>query len=99
VDNNQISMLGRTDDMVSHRDLGRKFEAFGWRAVDVPEGHSVNAISHALRECRACTAGVPHAVIVNTVKGHRVPGLHDTPLSHVTAIKPDLIDQLLNLDK
>ena len=95
VDNNQISMLGRTDDMVSHRDLKAKFEAFGWRAVDVPEGHSVTAIDAALRECRASTERVPQAVIVNTLKGNRVPGLEDAPLSHVTAIKPDLIDELL----
>ena len=39
----------------------------------------------------------PQAVIVNTLKGHRVPGLQDAPLSHVTAIKPDLIDELLVL--
>lgn len=95
VDNNQISMLGRTNDMVSHRDLKAKFEAFGWRAVNVPDGHSVTAIGAALRACRASTAGVPQAVIVNTLKGHRVPGLQDAPLSHVTAIKTDLIDELL----
>ena len=35
VDNNQISMLGPTDDMVSHRDLKAKFEAFGWSASEV----------------------------------------------------------------
>jgi transketolase len=97
VDNNQISMLGRTDEMVSHRDLRSKFEAFGWRAVDVQDGHSVTAIAAALAECRASTAGVPQAVIVNTLKGNRVPGLQDAALSHVTVIKPDLIDELLEL--
>jgi len=95
VDNNQISMLGRTDEMVSHRDLKAKFEAFGWRAINVSDGHSVSAIEGALRACRASTAGVPQAVIVNTLKGHRVPGLQDAPLSHVTAIKTELIDELL----
>ena len=53
------------------------------------------AIDAALRECRASTERVPQAVIVNTLKGNRVPGLEDAPLSHVTAIKPDLIDELL----
>jgi transketolase len=95
VDNNQISMLGRTDDMVSHRDLRVKFEAFGWRAVDVADGHSVAEIGGALRACRAHSGGMPQAVVVNTLKGHRVPGLQDAPLSHVTAINPDLIDELL----
>jgi transketolase len=95
IDNNQISMLGRTDEMVSHRDLKSKFEAFGWRATEVQDGHSVTAIVAALADCRASIAGVPRAVIVNTLKGNRVPGLQDAALSHVTAIKPDLIDELL----
>ena len=95
VDNNQISMLGRTDDMVSHRDLKVKFEAFGWRALEVSDGHSIEAIADALTSCRASMAGVPQALIVNTLKGHRVPGLEGAPLSHVTSINSDIIDKLL----
>jgi transketolase len=38
-------------------------------------------------------------LVVNTRKGHRVPGLENTPLSHVTAIKPEMIDQLLKGDE
>jgi transketolase len=34
-------------------------------------------------------------IIANTRKGHRVPGLENADLSHVTAIKPELIDELL----
>ena len=41
----------------------------------------------------------PKALIVNTRKGNRVPDLENAPLSHVTAIKPDLIDQLLGEGK
>ncbi|SCY20861.1 transketolase [Nitrosospira sp. Nl5] len=95
VDNNQISMLGPTDEIVSHRDLRNKFEAFGWAARDVPDGHSVTAIGEALLECRHDRSGKPKVVIVNTRKGNRVPGLENAPLSHVTAIKSDLVDQLL----
>jgi transketolase len=95
VDNNQISMLGPTDDIVSHRSLVEKFEAFGWSAVEVAEGHSVTAIHAALMKCRQDTSGKPKAVVVNTRKGNQVPGLENAPLSHVTAIKPELIDQLL----
>lgn len=95
VDNNQISMLGHTDEIVSHRNLTDKFEVFGWTAREVNDGHSVMAISEALLECKRDGSGKPKAIIVNTRKGHRVPGLENAPLSHVTAIKPDLIDQLL----
>lgn len=95
VDNNQISMLGPTDEIVSHRNLAGKFEAFGWSASEVNDGHSIAAIGKALLECQRDDSGKPKAIIMNTRKGNRVPGLENAPLSHVTAIKPDLIDQLL----
>ena len=95
VDNNQISMLGHTDEIVSHRNLADKFEAFGWTAREVKDGHSVAAIGKALLECRHDDSGKPKVIIMNTRKGNRVPGLENAPLSHVTAIKPDLIEQLL----
>ena len=95
VDNNQISMLGPTDEIVSHRSLKKKFEAFGWAAMDVEEGHSTEAIGEALRAIGNDDTRRPRALIVNTRKGNRVPGLENAPLSHVTAIKSDVIDQLL----
>ncbi|NWB87275.1 transketolase [Pseudomonas gingeri] len=95
VDNNQISMLGPTDDIVSHRDLSAKFSAFGWSTQVVADGHSPQAIAHALNVSRASDAGKPQVIIVNTRKGHRVPGLENAPLSHITPIAPQLMDQLL----
>lgn len=95
VDNNQISMLGPTEDIVNHRNLVKKFEVFGWHAIEVIEGHSVTAVHQALIDSRALPPGQPKAIVVQTRKGNRVPGLENAPLSHVTAIKPDLIDQLL----
>lgn len=99
VDNNQISMLGPTDEIVSHRNLCGKLEAFGWIANEVTEGHSVAAIHAALTTYRQDRSPQPRALVVNTRKGHRVPGLENTPLSHVTAIKPEVIDRLLREDE
>lgn len=99
VDNNRISMLGATDDIVSHRDLVGKFRVFGWDAAEVKEGHSVAAVHGALTACRRNRSGQPKALIVNTRKGHRVPGLENESLSHVTAVGPDLIDRLLEDDE
>lgn len=98
VDNNHISMLGPTDEIISHRNLAEKFEAFGWSAREVIDGHSVSAIGKALLECQQDDSGKPKVVIVNTRKGNGVPGLENAPLSHVSAIKPDLIDQLIGED-
>jgi len=95
VDNNEISMLGHTDTIVSHRSLVSKFEVFGWSAREVETGHSVAAIHAALTDCRSDRSGKPKAVVVRTRKGNQVPGLENAPLSHVTAIKQEVIDQLL----
>jgi transketolase len=88
-------MLGATDEIISHRDLQAKFSAFGWQAQVVIDGHSPQAIATALNASRASTAEKPQAIIVNTRKGHRVPGLENAPLSHVTPIAPELMAQLL----
>jgi transketolase len=95
VDNNQISMLGHTDEIVSHLDLKLKLEAFGWHVVQVENGHDVSEVFNALKSVQTVTEVKPKAIIFQTSKGNRVPGLENAPLSHITAIKPDLIDRLL----
>ena len=95
VDNNKICMLGPTDEIVSHRVLEDKFKSFGWSVICVEDGHSVVEINQALQRSLQNNVDSPKAVIVNTRKGNRVPGLENAPLSHVTAIKPELLDQLL----
>lgn len=95
VDNNRTSMLGHTDDIVSHGDLAGKLETFGWRVRTVDDGHSIERILDTLQAARENPDGKPTAVIANTLKGRGVPGLENAPLSHVTAIKPELIQQLL----
>jgi transketolase len=99
VDNNQISMLGPTDEIISHLNLVEKFNAFGWIAKEVVDGHSVMGIGEALLEYRSDKSGKPKVIIANTRKGNRVPGLESAALSHVTAVKPELIDRLLKEGK
>jgi transketolase len=99
VDFNQVCMLGFTNEIISHRNLVEKFTAFGWHAILVEDGHSVNQIYSALIKSNKGLSNKPRAIIVNTIKGNRVPGLENTPLSHVTAIKAELIDKLLENGK
>lgn len=99
VDNNQICMLGPTDEIVSHRNLMEKFAAFGWATFAVEDGHSVVQLYEVFSIASAHKTGKPKVVVANTKKGNRVPGLENTPLSHVTAIKPDLINRLLGEDE
>ena len=94
VDNNHISMLGFTDDIVSHDGLSSRLEAFGWKCSEV-DGHNVQAVQEALLNLKETAGGQPKALIAHTLKGRGVPGLENEPLSHILVPKAELIDSLL----
>lgn len=95
VDDNRISMLGYTDDIVSHGSLSDRFRAFGWTAREV-DGHDVEAVREQLLAMKNEAAGHPKVLIAHTRKGRGVPGLEHAPLSHILNPKPELIDGLLS---
>lgn len=94
VDNNRISMLGHTDDIVSHGRLGDRLGAFGWSCAEV-DGHDVDAVCAALHAMKAQRNGAPKALIAHTIKGRGVPGLEDAPLCHIMNPKLETLDRLL----
>ena len=98
VDNNRISMLGFTEDAVSHGDLPARLRAFGWECTEV-DGHDVMAVHESLHHMKAAANGKPKILIANTLKGHGVPFLENESLSHVMNIKPEILNQLLDKQK
>lgn len=94
VDNNQISMLGFTDEIVSHGSLFNRLNAFGWECCEV-DGHDVYAVQAELQKMKNAHNGKPKALIAKTLKGRGVPGLENAALSHIMNPKPELIDELL----
>jgi len=95
VDDNSISMLGYTDDIVSHGNLGARLSSFGWDCLEI-QGHDVFALQGALQQQKIKLDGKPKALIAKTLKGRGVPGLENEPLSHIINPKPELIDSLLS---
>lgn len=95
VDDNRISMLGYTDDIISHNSLRMRLNAFGWECSEV-DGHDVLAVHAALRRIKDQADGKPKALIARTLKGRDVPGLENAPLSHIMNPKPELLDTLLD---
>ena len=94
VDNNKVSMLGYTDDIISQSELPARLTAFGWDCSEC-DGHDVAALAAALHRMKRRADGRPKALIAHTLKGRGVPGLENAPLSHVINPKPELIDELL----
>lgn len=94
VDDNKISMLGFTDDIVSHGSLMNRLQSFGWDCLEV-DGHDVLAVQASLSVLKGQRFERPKALIARTIKGRGVPGLENAALSHILNPKPDLIDKLL----
>lgn len=94
IDNNKISMLDHTDNIVTHDNLEKRLQSFGFACVTV-NGHDVSSVQQALRDMKQSHLGQPKALIANTKKGHGVPKLEDMPLCHILNPKPELLDELL----
>jgi transketolase len=94
VDDNRISMLGFTEEIVSHGSLAARLSAFGWDCEEV-DGHDVLALQAALRRMKTTLHGKPKALIARTIKGRGIPGMENAPLSHVMSLKPEMIDKIL----
>lgn len=94
VDDNRISMLDHTDNIISHDSLSERLQAFGFECDEV-DGHDVLALQKKLTHMKTRAAGKPKALIAHTRKGHGVPGLENESLCHIINPKPELLDTLL----
>ena len=79
-DDNYVTLAAGTDITFSE-DRARRFEAYGWHTVSVPDGNDVAAIDAALRAARAETAR-PSLILVRTHIGFGAPNKHDSFEAH-----------------
>jgi len=94
VDDNQICMLGFTNEINSLGVLSQRLASFGWNCLEV-DGHDVMAVHQALWSLKNTRDGRPKALVARTVKGRGVPGLENAPMSHVMSPKAEIIEALL----
>ena len=75
VDNNNLQIDGRIDEVNSPYPIDKKFEAFNFHVINV-DGHNFDELDAAFKEARA-TKGMPTAIIAKTVKGKGVSFMED----------------------
>ncbi|WP_267423496.1 1-deoxy-D-xylulose-5-phosphate synthase N-terminal domain-containing protein [Methylobacterium sp. GC_Met_2] len=95
IDDNATAMLDHTRNIIGHGDLAARLRAFGWDAEVIEDGHDVNAVYGVLAAMKDRHAGRPKAAIARTIKGRGMPGIENASLSHVMALKPEILSQLL----
>ncbi len=79
-DDNSITIDGRTDLSFSE-EVGRRFEAYGWRVLQVDDGNDLGAIDAALDDAGAQEAQ-PTLIVLRTVIGDPAPTKRDTSGAH-----------------
>jgi transketolase len=79
-DDNGITIDGTTD-LAYTEDVTRRFEAYGWHVLSVPDGNDTGAIREALAEARAASDR-PSLIRVHTVIGFGSPSKAGTSASH-----------------
>lgn len=75
VDENGLQIDGACSDVMCLGEVARKFEAFGWHAIEAP-GHDIAALHEALQAAKSWSEG-PAVVVARTVKGKGVSFMED----------------------
>ncbi|RJS13879.1 transketolase [Corallococcus sp. H22C18031201] len=79
-DSNHISIDGNTE-LAFTEDVGRRFEAYGWRVLRVADANDLNALSQAYRTFKE-QRGKPTLIIVTSHIGYGAPKKQDTASAH-----------------
>jgi transketolase len=90
VDYNHQQLDGFLKDILDPAPLVEKFEAFGWRTIEI-DGHDFNQVIPALETARAAKDGKPTCIVANTIKGKGVSFMENNPEWHGVAPKPEQV--------
>ncbi len=93
VDNNRISSMTKTEEVIDMRPLRNRFAGFGFKVHDV-DGHDLNALHNAINDLiSGSEIGV---IICNTIKGKGIPFAEWDPIWHYRTLNEELYKQALN---
>mgnify|MGYP001584456931 CR=1 FL=1 len=86
IDRNQMSVMGKTEEIVKLEPLRSKWQAFGWRVREI-DGHDSEAILGACMEAREVNLAErrPTMIIAETIKGYPIKEVEGQALWHGVA--------------
>lgn len=96
VDYNKKQIDGGTDDVLPLGDLRAKFEAFGWKVLEISEGNNIEAIINTLNEAKSLTGkGQPICILMHTEMGNGVDFMMHTHAWHGKAPNDEQLEAAL----
>ena len=97
VDYNGQQIDGSTEDVLDIGDLKQKFEAFGWKVLEVEEGNSLDKVYETLSTAKENSKkGKPIVILMKTVMGNGVDFMMHTHEWHGKAPNDDQLKVPLN---
>ncbi|MCH1444209.1 MAG: transketolase [Flavobacteriaceae bacterium] len=97
VDYNGQQIDGSTEDVLDIGDLKQKFEAFGWKVLEVEEGNSLDKVYKTLSIAKENSKkGKPIVILMKTVMGNGVDFMMHTHEWHGKAPNDDQLKIALN---
>jgi transketolase len=93
IDNNRISSITKTEDVIDLRPLKTRFEGFGLNTYDV-DGHNVDEISRCIEV--GAKSYRPTVIICNTVKGKDIPFAEWEAIWHYRSLNEELFNQAMS---
>lgn len=86
IDLNGQQIDGPTEKIMNNRDLGKKYEAFGWEVINIKDGNDMASVVKGLYEAKSHRGeGRPVMVLVHTGMGFGVDFMMGTHKWHGTA--------------
>lgn len=93
VDRNGLQISGDTESVMSAESVMRRFEAFGWTALEA-QGNDVTSLDAALTRAES-TKGAPTLIVAHTVKGRGVSFMENQAGWHHRVPTPEEFEQAM----
>ena len=87
IDHNKLQIDGKTADVMGVAPIAEKFQAFGWKTIDI-DGHNLSQIISALKKAKT-SKSKPVAIIAHTVKGKGAPMAEGNYAYHGVPLTPE----------
>ena len=98
IDKNQLQMTGTTEEIMAHRNLAAKAEAFGWNVIEIEDGNDIAQVCAALEQLPErdyAKRAKPTFIIANTIKGKGVDFMEGNHKWHGGGIAKEQLDDAL----
>ena len=95
LDFNNMQIDGTVEEVMSLGDPVKKYQAFGWNAVEV-DGHDVVAIQNGIKKAIENKNNKPTMIVLKTIKGYGAKCITEMKNNHCIGLSDELLEKIMN---